>query len=435
MRKHLPLILVVLLYLTIGALYAVYTPAWQAPDEPAHYNYVQQLVQRRLPVIEPGDYDQEYLMEVVFISRFAARHPLDPIEYEDWQPPLYYLLQAPNFAVYNGSLLALRILSLLFGAGVVILAHASVRRLFPEAEWLALAAAVFVAFIPQHLAMMSSVNNDTLAELLLAAILYVLAIIGQSDDRRVRDYVLLGLLLGLGYLTKASVYPVTIVIAVVLAWRFWHAWRLMMRAALLVLIPALLLGALWWLRNLAVYGGLDVLGKAAHDRVVVGQPRTVEWVAQYGILETAERFIETTFNSFWGQFGWMTVPMNHPTWLYPLLWLLTGVAALGLIAAAYVERDSWAQYTFPILLLGTLFILTLTVHIGYNVTFVQHQGRYLFPALVPIATGFAAGLGFWIRPLRRRWPPVMWAIPTGLALALIALDLYALFRVIVPELA
>ncbi len=37
------LALVVLVFLVVGTLYAVYTPAWQAPDEPAHYNYVAQI--------------------------------------------------------------------------------------------------------------------------------------------------------------------------------------------------------------------------------------------------------------------------------------------------------------------------------------------------------------------------------------------------------
>ena len=47
---------IILIYLILGLLYALYTPAWQAPDEPAHYNYVQYLAeQRRFPVLKPGD--------------------------------------------------------------------------------------------------------------------------------------------------------------------------------------------------------------------------------------------------------------------------------------------------------------------------------------------------------------------------------------------
>ncbi len=435
MRKHILLIPIILIYLMIGVLFIIYTPAWQAPDEPAHYNYVRQLAEGRLPVIEAGDYDQDYLTEVVFISRFAPQYSLESIEYEDWQPPLYYLLQTPIYLVNDGSLTTMRLFSLLLGAGVVILAYALVQKLAPQEQWLALTTAVFVAFLPQHMAMVTSANNDALAELLIAAVLYALVIIGQSQTFRARDYLFLGILLGLGYLTKGTVYPITAVVGLVLIWHFWQEWQQMIKAGSLVFIPAFLLGSLWWIRNIVVYGGLDILGKAAHDSVVVGQPRTAEWVARYGLTDTIGRFVQTTFNSFWGQFGWMTVPMTYPSWLYPLLWLFTGLALAGLIVAAFTGRRSLSEHKLPILILLTLFMLTLGVHVGYNLTFVQHQGRYLFPALIPIALGMAVGLGLWFRPMRRRWPHIVFAIPAALAMALIALDLYALFRVIIPALS
>ena len=47
MRKQAPILLILLIYLLLGWLYAAYTPDWQAPDEPAHYNYVKQLANGR----------------------------------------------------------------------------------------------------------------------------------------------------------------------------------------------------------------------------------------------------------------------------------------------------------------------------------------------------------------------------------------------------
>ena len=88
MRRHIPLLLIVLIYLLIGAMYVQLTPAWQAPDEPAHYNYVRQLAAGNLPVMEPGDYDQDYLNEFVFEYAFAPSYTKDSITYEDRQPPL-----------------------------------------------------------------------------------------------------------------------------------------------------------------------------------------------------------------------------------------------------------------------------------------------------------------------------------------------------------
>ncbi len=432
MRKHWPLALILVIYLFLGVLYAVYTPDWQTPDEPAHYNYVRQLAAGEFPVIEPGDYNQAYLTEVVFESAFAPQYDLSIIEYEDWQPPLYYLLQTPVYVLTGGSLAAMRLFSLLLSMGVIVLAYAAAARLLPGERWLALTTAVFVAFIPQHIAMMAAVNNDSLAELIIAAIVLVLLLISDPHTSPTRGLLLLlGLLLGLGYLTKGTVYPVTAVVGIVLIWRYWRDWAAFIKAVLFVALPALVLGLLWWGRNLVVYGGLDFLGKATHDTVVVGQPRTSEWIAQMGLVDTLQSFVQTTFNSFWGQFGWMTVPMTYPAWLYPLLWFFTGLVLVGFVVEVARQRKGQITHVHWFILAGLL-LLTVGVHVVYNVTFVQHQGRYLFPALIPIGFGVAVGLGLWIRPLRTRWPWAVYLIPAGLAFALITLDLYALFRVILP---
>ena len=37
-------------------------------------------------------------------------------------------------------------------------------------------------------------------------------------------------------------------------------------------------------------------------------------------------------------------------------------------------------------------LLTLLSYLWYNLKFVQHQGRYLFPALIPMGLAFALGL-------------------------------------------
>ncbi len=434
MRRHGFLWLLLAAYLITGTLYAVYTPDWQAPDEPAHYNYVRQLAGGALPLMEPGDYDQQYL-ETIVGSRFDPALSVMRLTYEDWQPPLYYALQTPIYALSGGSLLAQRLFSVLLGAGVVALTYFIGLALFPHLVWLGLGAAVFVAFLPQHLAILSSVNNDSLAELIIAGLLFLMVTPWRSD--RTTAYLLgLGLLLGAGLLTKGTVYLMAPVVALFLLWRYWGRWRELVVAGFWVFGPALLLGSFWWLRNAAVYGELDVLARATHNEVVVGQPRTDDWVAQFGLGETVRRFFSTTFNSFWGQFGWMAAPL--PGWAYPPLAVLTVLAVVGLIPALWRRlrsRDADAVPWLSITVLVSTLLLTLAVHVGYNLTFVQHQGRYLFPALVPIALGISVGLGTWLGPLIKRWPSTGYLLPLGLALVLVPLAYYALFRIIVPALS
>ena len=431
--------LLLLAYLALGVLFAVRTPPWQAPDEPAHVNYVRQLVAGQLPVIAPGDWDQTYLGEIVG-AEFAPGYPVSGLTYEDWQPPLYYLLQAPVYALSGGGLTAMRLLSVTLGAGVVALAWAAGRAIFGRAAP-ALAVAAFVAFLPQHLAILASVNNDALAELIIAAALALL-VVAWPERPPGRRLLALGLLLGAAFLTKGTAYLLAPVAGVFLLLRYGRPWRPLARALALVFAPALLLGLLWWGRNVAVYGGLDVLARAAHDAVVVGQPRTAEWVAQYGLGGTVGRFVRTTFNSFWGQFGWMAAPL--PGWMYGPLLALTLAAVAGLFLASVGGRRSAVdgrrpttdrrQRKMQALVLALTFLLTLGLHVAYNLTFVQHQGRYLFPALIPIAVGIVAGLGYWLRALAGWFgkPPYSgeWLLPLGLAGLLIAIDLFALWRIL-----
>jgi hypothetical protein len=100
--------------------------------------------------------------------------------------------------------------------------------------------------------------------------------------------------------------------------------------------------------------------------------------------------------------------------------------------APWVTRKLCGADGQTILIVLLMFVLTLGLHIWYNLTFVQHQGRYLFPALIPISVGLAAGLAFWLRPLTNYWPAAGYLLPLGLALTLIPLAWYALFWIIIP---
>ena len=435
MYKWIPTSIIVFFYLMVGTLYATYTPDWEAPDEPAHYNYVRQLAAGRWPVIEPGDYDQAYINEVVFQAHFDPAYSIDPFEYEDWQPPLYYLLLTPIFWVTDGSLTALRLTSLLIGAGIVILAYAITRHLWPKQTWVAYTTAVFVAFLPQHLAIMSSINNDSLAELLIAAIVWCLIQIEdwQSDNHKSLLFTT-GILLGLGFLTKGTVYLMVPLIGLLLLWQYWGKWSQLWQAGLTLFTPAFLLGLLWWGRNIVVYGGLDIMGAAAHDAVVVGQARTADWIATNGLVATGQRFLFFTFNSFWGQFGWMTIVM--PSWVYRPLWLLSGFVVIGLLYQKRATSFSLSirNLTPASFILLLLPLLALVLYLGYNITFVQHQGRYLFPALIPISIGVTWGLSGWLRPFASQNTALYNLLPLTLALMLIGLDLLALFKFIVPNL-
>jgi hypothetical protein len=272
---------------------------------------------------------------------------------------------------------------------------------------IALGGAAFVAFVPQHVTMLSAVNSDALAELLIALCVYQALRLFRSPQPAQRALLMLGVTLGLGLLTKATVYytALPVVVAALILHTRHHASRNSAKPPggthyVLVFLPALTLGALFWIRNLGVYGGFDILGLARHNIIVVGQPTTAEWIAKYGFADTVWRGLTTTFHSFWGQFGWMAVPMPDSTYL--VLGVLSAAAVIGWGWWLIVRcRRQVAGCSGPHgVLLTLLVVLTFGGLIYYNLTFVQHQGRYLFPALIPLGLVFTLGIDQWLSKIK-----------------------------------
>lgn len=426
------LALLVVVYVGIGASYAALTPAWQVPDEPAHYNYVRSLAEGRgLPVLESGDYDQAYLGRLVS-KRFPPELSIEPLEYEDHQPPLYYVLATPVYLLFDGALLPLRLLSVLLGAGVLAAAWRTVITIFPERPRLGLMTVGFVAFIPQHVAMTAGVNNDALAELVVSCTLW--ALIVYLGGRSVEPWHI-GILLGTALLTKTTAYVVLGAAggAVLLRWhQEGRDWKWAARQLAWMFVPALLLAAPWLMRNALTYGWSDPFGLARHGAVVQGQPRSSKWLARYGWSGLLSRLARTTFQSFWGQFGWMAVPLSPR--IYGGLLLLSSLMAVGFLVRLIRCRPVCRKPSLlrsRCLLLGLSAALTLSAFLWYNLTFVQHQGRYLFPALIPVGLAAALGLDTWAEALPRQARP--WTLAAFFA-GLAVFDVYCLVRVIIPHL-
>ncbi len=421
-------------YLVVAPLYARYTPAWQLPDEPAHFNYIRQIVEAGCcPRIEDGDWSSEYLGQLTS-GRFAPEllGELDGVQYEDHHPPLYYLLAAVVYSVSGGDLVALRLLSVTLGAGLLVLSYLVCRSILPEQPQVALGVMALVAFLPQHLHMMSAVNNDALAELIVGlALLWLLRFL-RSDSVPIWQ---LGLIVGLAFLTKLTIYFLALptLLAIWLKWR--HGSKptpeLLRSLAIFALIAGVI-GGVWWLRNISAYGFPDFLGLAAHNRVVDDQPRTSDYVAEHGAQSAFQHMLSRTFKSFWGQFGWMALPLDNVLggWIYRGFGLL---AVAGVSGALVASRRREINGAFRVVLLASLLIV-LVQFLYYNIEFRQWQGRYLFPALIPISFVLVYGLDHWRAQLPGRWERAQWIIPIGL-LGLLALDLYLLFRVIAPGLS
>ena len=397
-------LVVLVVYLVLGGLYAIKTPIWQVPDEPAHYNYIRYIAQNlALPELKQGDFPYDWLS---LLKQYKFENlSIDRVKYESHQPPLYYLLGAAIYSVANllklQMPLILRFFSLAIGAVALWFGFRIVRSIFPDEPLLALGTAAFAATLPMHLTMNMGINNDVLVELLLALIVGQVVLL-DAARWSYKKALLLGILLGLAFLTKLQAYIAVVVILAALLYDLLQSRKC--KGALsfnkVVALAGLVLGVAgvivlpWLIRNTSIYGLGDLLALQRQDQVASRQLATGTYIHQIGFVGYLVSFTTTTFQSFWGQFGWMGVVL-HPRF-YLAAFFLTGLVLVGFVL--YLVRATRSKSHLAPATRRGLFILliwglcTLLGYLWYNLRFVQFQGRYLFPAIIPLGLVFTLGL-------------------------------------------
>jgi len=455
-RKRKTLALLLALSITRGILYSAVTPPWQAPDEPDHLQYAAFLVRYHRFPIRQDVAAEEWLQTQVYVSMqesgFWARraHTLTPTALEEeyraavGHPPLYHLLGALLLAPFSRcdlvtQLHILRLGSVLLGTLTVLVAYLTAQALFPEdASW-QLAVSAFVAFLPMHTFITSSANNDSLAELLASLVIYSLLRIlraGLSWRRAVS----VACLLLLGVLTKrTTTFAIPLAALTILLYclrakplklaptgeaPFCSLRWLGQRCVWLLIVSAIGLG-LW---TLTLHSPSSILHPPFSIRYfhLLLEPQRYAPAA----LKTYALFFLLTFASFWANFGWMNVPLDLSWYAALAVFSLLALCGLGLFAARIVREtetlETWQKRALLTLLLAVVLIFAQTFGLMI-VQGIPQQGRYLFPALIPLAMFFTLGLREWV-PARQRS-----IFPLALVLGMFVLDSASLCCYIIPH--
>jgi 4-amino-4-deoxy-L-arabinose transferase-like glycosyltransferase len=230
--------------------------------------------------------------------------------YEALQPPLYYWLMAPVLRLAGHSslpaqVLALRCVSSLIASLVVPLVFRLGMLVFARAP-LAIGSAAVVALMPGMALDVARVGNDCLGVVLFT----LLTLLTLSTPKR---YWLLGIVLGLGLLTKAYFLAAVPALALVLG---RHSWRPFLAAAAVA--------GWWYARNLATTGTLTGLSESVMLRDlgfwgVLRRAPSLPWrTAADAIL-----FSHLYFG------GWSSLTVR--SWMYHLFYAIILLAAVGLV--------------------------------------------------------------------------------------------------------
>ena len=420
--------LILILYLLLAFTYSLVTPLFEASDELWHYPMVRYIADHwSLPLQDPEAADAE-----------------QPWRQEGSQPPLYYALGAAlTFWIDSGDMPQVRILnphadngiitpdgntnlvihteheafpwrgtalavhlvrfaSVLMGAATVLFTYLIARQVFPDREEIALGAAALNAFLPMFLFISGSVNNDNLTWLLCSAALWQL--LKMTNDQVSNDrlsFIILGLTLAAGALTKASALGLLPLTALVIGYSAWkrRSWRYFFEGGFITAGLVLLIAGWWYWRNFQLYG--DPLGMSMFYQVLGTRANPAPLRQLWGERHSFAR-------AGWGLFGGINVPMSD--WIYTLLnWVAVASAAGLALAAIRFAISRFADLSicrFAILAAWPLIVLASWTQWA-RVTW-SSQGRLVFSALSAFCL-----LGFYglsqLAPRRfTRWLAAAW---------------------------
>lgn len=458
-----------------GAIYAFTTPLLTGPDEDSHYEYARLLYETgRVPQV--SDISQEVRNEMAIAmartdgSHFwPSRAPLaigyrvafataqDKVGQIGRQPPGYYALSAVAYGLTRDAglpvqIFSMRLLSVLMGAGVVVLAALAARQLFPQDPWIAIGASAFVLWLPQFTYVTASINNDALV--ILATSLAVLAVVRIC--RQGWTWGNLALLGGGAALTIAAKSTGLAAVAPLLLGALPGGWLARRRTG----SRGARLSQRWLLAGSgALLVGLTLLALSGRPLLESGLGRLFTWlqlspdtlaktgqgVGSEAWLWTPARWLsigESLFQSFWAAmwFEWSWAPARWlpdngasggsysglDTHFYDALLLLSALALGGLGRWLWRLRRARRAATGPeialLVLAGAVLVTTGLLIIPFltpALSFSVPQARYLYPLIIPIALLFVWGI--------RQWVPKRWE--RGALVGL--LGAYALFDAVV----
>jgi 4-amino-4-deoxy-L-arabinose transferase-like glycosyltransferase len=440
---------------TVGMLYVNSIHPWQAPDEYLHYEYlrmVEHAPEKGLALtLRWTDRDSalQWAIAESFTpfqhSRFRLEPTLTrqayqsialPIGTTNFTPimPLFYFLSLPlsRLLANQSVLLQLyiwRVVMVGLHVGLVWLSYRLARLVVPNQPWFANLTALFLALQPQYTFSSASYNNDNLLPILTTAALLV-GLRGIQQRASLRHYVAFVLLNVLALLTKrTAVGALGVLAAGSLSYATLWLWQANWGKKLL--------GGLLWLTMLAI--GIS-LGWVLWQQPTLTETQAMalrlpsnaipNFMAKFQTLTQQNldwpAAIRFCFQTFWGYFGWVTIPMGVG-W-YGLAVGLTGLGGLGGVVALYRYRRHWQRERWQLCLwAGSGLLLTvLAMWAQYLIAPISYapHGRYLFPFIVPL--GYLLVLGW------QAWLPRRWQNQSVLlfGILLLGLNISALWRIV-----
>ena len=430
-RDRLLATLIVTLGLLHALIYALVIPPWGLLDESQHFHYIQVVAQEhRLPVMWRDRLSEEIVDSIFAVKRYvtlgadgmpdrariSAPGLLDTESYEAHHPPLYFAVLALFYPLGPSDVLSklfvLRVVGVVLSSVTLIVVWKSSRWLWPGHAWIAVVATLFVALNPERAASAARLSNDVLLEV-MCAVAFGLLSLAWAKGLSYRLALALAIVLGLATLTKFSgflILPIVVLGWIVGALVQRQPWRTTTRQILVIVAGTAACMFPVVARNLILYNDITgIRAFIAHTGPLVTGP-----VSELVVVGVVDLF-RNSWAILWD--GVRVVSKPSAALLYLALAAETVVVAVVLLRA-WVRQDR--QFT-PLIrgvmltALAALILVSTSTLLGYVRGLLPTvQGRFLLPALVPLA--WLVGFGLWL--VGSRWRGLMAALLLFLETAL-----------------
>jgi 4-amino-4-deoxy-L-arabinose transferase-like glycosyltransferase len=404
-----------LAFLALCAAYGLVNPPLESPDEMYHLDYVEEILRtHRLPVAqrEISEYHQPplyYLAGAILTGWLSPDAPVaERIErnpFWAWRIGEVGVDNKPQFLHdpedrFPGSdawlrLYLLRLLTISSGVLAVYVTGALALRVWPRRYTLSLLSMGVIAFLPQFLALSTSINNDVPATAVSAltalALGHYLEISGTAAAGRRKAAgvaALLGLALGAGLLVKMSLLTLwPPVIGTLGIWALTAPGReraSRLRDLAIAGGVALVVAGPYLLRNWRIYGDPTALG--AMDQTWGRRDPPLSLI---GVLPE----VHNIWSSFLARFGYGQIPV--PNVFYTVSALLALLAVPSLVIVSFRRKDGLRdnpERGLMLVFLSLTVALFAAATLRYaSISFTGAYGRFAFPALPAMAVLIAAG--------------------------------------------
>jgi hypothetical protein len=402
------------------AAWALVVPDYEAPDEPAHWQYARHLREHwSLPIYGPdfAEANSPPLAYILFApfavdvgspDMVVGRTPQQ--ELRSLAAPRMFLNTGESFERFWPVRWA-RLLAALISLGTVIFTWRA--GLAARDAPTGLVAALVAGLLPMFAFRAGQVSNDALVACASAAATWGLVRLVREPFAW-RIALATSAAVAIAYLSKINAIALVPALAfALLAAEPAERWRVRaVRLAALAVAAAIVLP--WTLRNLWLYG--DPFASEAMRTAVAAIITDRPLLSPFFVTD----FPRILAKSFVGIFGWAALTM--PTPVYRAWWLFFAIGGLGVLAGLRRRTIDW-RLASALALCG---LGALAVVVRINLQFTQPQGRYLLPGLPAFAVLMALGLRSLTPALTRA------ASPLAVGLLLAAANLYALIGVVWP---